>query len=624
MSDQGDRDEALSTFIAVTGAEYATAREQLELNRWDLQRAINTHLEVSHAAQINPPAALNAAAAAATTAPNVQHSARQQSSVAAGLHGGHVIDCDDDLMDEISLIRRRENQSQVAGSGMEAPPAAQQAAPAAASLHVQGHGAGGGGGGLGTGPATGTGSQATLQPRTSANEVIDVDLEDANQRSNNNNNNRQQNTNEAIVVDAVDTDRNYIEEQMLKQALEESLQTVNQQHEQPHTGVVNQQLPGTSMLHRTNQHPPQQQQQQQHGLFQQLSGANTFEQGGGGGGDEVMQPMDMGPSSSTVHGQAAPSAVAAAMSARGTASASGAAAMSASITGSGAGAGKGKQRAGVGAVQSDFGGGTNLTQDESPNASHNLQRSNSYSSNAGSQDKNMVDVVHSAPPAGNVAPHGNVAPAEDEIILPEGVNAEEAKMLEAAMFGIPYQGPIPTAGNAGSYKEAISSSSMTPEMRAQRQLRIEQEREFRASLKADQEKDAARQRHEAEKRRKIQEESDRVKVEAQRMQEMKQTLEAALATEPSEPVEEIVNVMIRLPDGTRLSRRFLRKDPVKILFHFVDYLLITEKEASDMKPGTYKLLTQFPRKVIVDTDANTLEDVGLSNKQEALFVEKCT
>ena len=68
----------------------------------------------------------------------------------------------------------------------------------------------------------------------------------------------------------------------------------------------------------------------------------------------------------------------------------------------------------------------------------------------------------------------------------------------------------------------------------------------------------------------------------------------------------------------------MRKDPVKILFHFVDYLLITEKEASDMKPGTYKLLTQFPRKVIVDTDANTLEDVGLSNKQEALFVEKCT
>ena len=56
----------------------------------------------------------------------------------------------------------------------------------------------------------------------------------------------------------------------------------------------------------------------------------------------------------------------------------------------------------------------------------------------------------------------------------------------------------------------------------------------------------------------------------------------------------------------------------------MDYLLITEKEASDMKPGTYKLLTQFPRKVIVDTDANTLEDVGLSNKQEALFVEKCT
>ena len=57
----GDRDEALSTFIAVTGAEHGVAREAMETNGWDLQRALNTHLEVNHhvssSQPLNPPQA---------------------------------------------------------------------------------------------------------------------------------------------------------------------------------------------------------------------------------------------------------------------------------------------------------------------------------------------------------------------------------------------------------------------------------------------------------------------------------------------------------------------------------------------------------------------------------------
>ena len=66
-----ERDEALSTFIAVTGAPYERAREVLDTNDWDLQRALNTHLEVQQHTTSN-----TAGVAAQRT--------QQQSSVAAG------------------------------------------------------------------------------------------------------------------------------------------------------------------------------------------------------------------------------------------------------------------------------------------------------------------------------------------------------------------------------------------------------------------------------------------------------------------------------------------------------------------------------------------------------------
>ena len=501
MADHSDKDEALSTFIAVTGSSYEVAREALETNNWDVERAINTHLEVS---ALNTPAPALAAAATTASAPVNTHmnqnSARQQSSVAAGLHGGHVIDLGDDLLDEISLQRRRSGggggggvqQNNISIEQVESPPA----------------------------------PQMPLQSRTSVNEVIDVDVEEVNERTNDRN---ETNTNNAAIV--VDADRNYIEEQMLRQALEESLQTVNQQQSEVITDEEIEDVP----------EKPQE--------GQMLSETNIGEE-------------QTGPSSSMVHDH---------MAARG---------RSISMTGGE----RGKRQ--------------HTSMSDSPDVSHNLQRSNSLSSNdaaAAVVGDRTVDV-------------------QEDVVLPEGVNAEEAKMLEAAMFGIPYQGPMP---QTSTFRDTISSSSMTPEMRAQRQIRMEQDRAFHASLKADQEKEAAKHRQEMEKKRKLQEESDR----KQKLQQTKEKLLLELSNEPSEPAEEIVNVMIRLPDGTRLSRKFLKSSPVRLLFRFVDYRILTEKEASNMKPGAYKIFTQFPRKAIVETDANTLEDVGLVNKQEALFVE---
>ncbi|UPR00899.1 UBX domain-containing protein [Chloropicon primus] len=495
-----ERDEALSTFIAVTGASHEEARESLVTSAWDLQKALNTHLELSqHQHQQTT----------SNTAGQAQRQ-QQQSSVAAGLHGGHVIDLADDPMEEVSLQRRVADAAPAA----PAPPSSLQTHP--------------------------------LQSRSSRNEREVINLDDDDDAN-----------------DGNDGDRNYIEEQMLKQALEESLQTVN-------------------------------------------SGAGAA---GFAGIDQVGEEHT-GPSSSMVHGAPSTSRLNRDRTA-------GQFPMMPTRANAGTATNLGQYTTveeGAGRMEADnhFG-----VVHDSPHVSHNLQRSNSYSSQEiASQDKNMVD---STMVDAQDAQNEPSSAAVEDIVLPDGVNAEEAKMLEAAMFGIPYQGPVP---QAATYRDTISSSTMNPEMRAQRQIRMEQDRAFHASLRADQEKEAAKQRVETEKRRKLQEESDRKKQEQDRKEEMKTRLEAELGTEPTEPAEDIVSVMIRLPDGSRLSRKFLKQSPAKLLFHFVDYTILTEKEDIGMEPGAYKLSTQFPRKVVVATETNTLEDVGLTNRQEALFTEK--
>ena len=57
------------------------------------------------------------------------------------------------------------------------------------------------------------------------------------------------------------------------------------------------------------------------------------------------------------------------------------------------------------------------------------------------------------------------------------------------------------------------------------------------------------------------------------------------------PAEDVVNVMIRLPDGSRLSRKFLKQSPVRLLFHFVDYAILTDKAALEMTGGIQALHT---------------------------------
>jgi ubiquitin fusion degradation protein 1 len=98
--------------------------------------------------------------------------------------------------------------------------------------------------------------------------------------------------------------------------------------------------------------------------------------------------------------------------------------------------------------------------------------------------------------------------------------------------------------------------------------------------------------------------------------------EKALAVLPAEPAagtDGATTVAVRCPDGTRCSRRFASAaDDASALFALV------ESSAWEDCPSDFTLVASYPRRVIRRADAaigRTIAEVGLTGKQEALFVE---
>ncbi|KAG2297659.1 hypothetical protein Bca52824_044328 [Brassica carinata] len=93
------------------------------------------------------------------------------------------------------------------------------------------------------------------------------------------------------------------------------------------------------------------------------------------------------------------------------------------------------------------------------------------------------------------------------------------------------------------------------------------------------------------------------------------TEKAALPIEPSVENEDAITLLIRMPDSSRHGRRFLKSDKLKYLFDFID-------AAGIVKPGTYRVIRAYPRRAFSLQDgALTFEELSLTNKQEALFLE---
>ncbi|KAG9139361.1 hypothetical protein Leryth_024038 [Lithospermum erythrorhizon] len=210
------------------------------------------------------------------------------------------------------------------------------------------------------------------------------------------------------------------------------------------------------------------------------------------------------------------------------------------------------------------------------------------------------------------------------------VEHDEAVMLEAAMFGGIPEGstyPIPFPSHQLLYNGSNSSVGPysrpaprppSPSLTAQRLLREQQDDEYLASLQADKEKEVkAKEEEEAvlvEER--IKEVESRRKIEED--QELERQLAAKETSLPQEPAlgdENAVTLLIRMPDGSRRGRRFLKSDKLQCLFDFIDVGRV-------IKPGTYKVIIPYPRRAFSDGESSlTLNELGLTSKQEALFLE---
>ncbi|XP_076935259.1 plant UBX domain-containing protein 8-like isoform X1 [Bidens hawaiensis] len=207
-----------------------------------------------------------------------------------------------------------------------------------------------------------------------------------------------------------------------------------------------------------------------------------------------------------------------------------------------------------------------------------------------------------------------------------GISSEEhdeAVMLEAAMFGgvpegagyrVPNTRSRYTRNGSGRTRRPYTRSTPrppSPTLTAQRLIREQQNDEYLASLQADREKElleqAAREAAIEEEQRKLEQEQETERQLAAK--------EASLPQEPASDDNNAVTLLVRMPDGSRRGRRFMKTDKLQFLFDFIDIGRV-------VKPSTYRLVRPYPRRAFSEDESElTLNELGLSSKQEALFLE---
>ncbi|CAM9299038.1 unnamed protein product [Discosporangium mesarthrocarpum] len=91
----------------------------------------------------------------------------------------------------------------------------------------------------------------------------------------------------------------------------------------------------------------------------------------------------------------------------------------------------------------------------------------------------------------------------------------------------------------------------------------------------------------------------------------------ALPEEPQLGEDGVVTCQLRGMRGEKFLRRFRRLDRLRVLFDFA--------EANGFIPGQYRVVVPYPRRVLAPEDSGelTLEEAGLTAKQEALILEHC-
>ncbi|KAB1259900.1 FAS-associated factor 2, partial [Camelus dromedarius] len=171
----------------------------------------------------------------------------------------------------------------------------------------------------------------------------------------------------------------------------------------------------------------------------------------------------------------------------------------------------------------------------------------------------------------------------------------------------------------------LVSERLEREERNQTQvLRQQQDEAYLASLRADQEKERKR-REERERKRRKEEEVQQQKLAEERrrrnLQEEKERKLECLPPEPSPDDPESVKIIFKLPNDSRVERRFHFSQSLTVIHDF----LFSLKES----PEKFQIEANFPRRVLPCIPSEewpnppTLQEAGLSHT-EVLFVQDLT
>ncbi|KAJ6851174.1 plant UBX domain-containing protein 8 [Iris pallida] len=201
-----------------------------------------------------------------------------------------------------------------------------------------------------------------------------------------------------------------------------------------------------------------------------------------------------------------------------------------------------------------------------------LVRQRSRSIASGTVDAQVVNSPASSPQRqenGNHQPNGDAFPS-DEWGGISSVEHDEAVMLEAAMFG-----GIPEGSSYNfAYPHVLQSDSdrnstfyprvprpPSPTLTAQRLLREQQDDEYLAALQADREKELKATQEEAaareaalEREKRQEEEARRKLFEEEEFERKLAAKQASLPQEPSSDDQNALTLLIRMPDGSRCGR----------------------------------------------------------------------
>lgn len=147
------------------------------------------------------------------------------------------------------------------------------------------------------------------------------------------------------------------------------------------------------------------------------------------------------------------------------------------------------------------------------------------------------------------------------------------------------------AGSGGVISDELQRTIAQIERQERDMIRQEQDEAYQQSLKADREK---RIRKEEEDRiREAEEKKEKERVEKLEqlhisLLKLKSEITDKLPIEPSLSQDNIVKLVFKLPDGSRVQRNFLITDKVKYLYWYVFSL--------EKAPLQFKMTTNFPKR----------------------------